>query len=51
MPGEMHSCERFREALSARLDREDPGMAEDVIDAHLAGCATSFRSPASPASG
>src|SRR5262245_13996926 len=35
----MHSCEPFRDALSARLDREDPGMAEDVIDAHLAGCA------------
>jgi predicted anti-sigma-YlaC factor YlaD len=35
----MHSCERYREALSARLDGEHPGIAEDLIDAHLVGCA------------
>ena len=35
----MHSCERYREALSARLDGEDPGIAETLIDAHLVGCA------------
>jgi predicted anti-sigma-YlaC factor YlaD len=35
----MHSCECYREALSARLDGEHPGIAEDVIDAHLVGCA------------
>src|SRR4029450_6267094 len=35
----MHGCERYREALSARLDGEDPGIAETLIDAHLVGCA------------
>jgi protein SCO1 len=33
------SCPRFREAISARLDGEDPGMADEVIDAHLLRCA------------
>ena len=31
-------CTHFREAVSARLDGEDPGMASSVLDAHLAGC-------------
>ena len=34
----MHDCDRYREALSARLDGEDSGMSQSVIDAHLAGC-------------
>lgn len=34
----MLSCEQIRAALSARLDGEAPGIADDVIDAHLAGC-------------
>jgi predicted anti-sigma-YlaC factor YlaD len=32
-------CTRFREAISARLDGEDPGMPTEQIDAHLAECA------------
>jgi predicted anti-sigma-YlaC factor YlaD len=32
-------CTRFREAISARLDGEDPGMRTEQIDAHLAECA------------
>ncbi len=31
-------CTRFREALSARLDGEDPGLPTGEIDAHLAQC-------------
>jgi predicted anti-sigma-YlaC factor YlaD len=31
-------CDRAREAISARIDGEDPGVAGEVIDAHLAGC-------------
>jgi predicted anti-sigma-YlaC factor YlaD len=31
-------CLPYREALSARLDGESPGMPEDALDAHLAGC-------------
>jgi predicted anti-sigma-YlaC factor YlaD len=34
----MHSCERFREALSARIDGEEPGITGSVIDAHLDTC-------------
>jgi predicted anti-sigma-YlaC factor YlaD len=34
-----HGCEPFREALSARLDGEDPGMADERIDGHVGGCA------------
>src|SRR5215510_2747766 len=34
----MHGCNRYREALSARLDGEDPGMPQSVIAAHVAGC-------------
>jgi predicted anti-sigma-YlaC factor YlaD len=33
------SCERWREAVSARLDGEDPGMDGALLDAHLARCA------------
>lgn len=29
---------QIRHAISARLDREDPGLDEAVVDAHLAGC-------------
>jgi len=31
-------CDRVREALSARLDGEDPGITDDVVDAHLVRC-------------
>lgn len=34
----MLSCEQIRAALSARLDGESPGIADDIIDAHLLGC-------------
>jgi predicted anti-sigma-YlaC factor YlaD len=33
------TCESCRDALSARLDGEDPGAPEAVVDRHLAGCA------------
>src|ERR1700752_4238041 len=32
-------CDRFREAISARIDGEDPGLPGAEIEAHLAGCA------------
>lgn len=32
-------CSRAREALSATLDGEDPGVEAAVVDAHLASCA------------
>jgi predicted anti-sigma-YlaC factor YlaD len=32
-------CDRFREAISARIDGEDPGLPAAAIDVHLAGCA------------
>jgi predicted anti-sigma-YlaC factor YlaD len=32
-------CDRVREAISARIDGEDPGLPGDVLEAHLAGCA------------
>jgi predicted anti-sigma-YlaC factor YlaD len=31
-------CDTIREAISARLDGEAPGLADSTIDAHLAGC-------------
>jgi predicted anti-sigma-YlaC factor YlaD len=31
-------CTRFREAVSARIDGEDPGLPAGEIDAHLAVC-------------
>lgn len=31
-------CTSFREAFSARLDGEDPGVPGAEVDAHLAGC-------------
>ena len=31
-------CERWREALSAQLDGEDPGVDLRLLDAHLQGC-------------
>ena len=31
-------CDDFRDALSARLDGEDPGLPTEALDAHLAGC-------------
>jgi len=34
----MH-CESCRDALSARLDGEEPGLPVAVLDAHLASCA------------
>jgi predicted anti-sigma-YlaC factor YlaD len=39
-PSDYHTvmCEDIRTALSARLDREDPGLPEDLLDAHLIGC-------------
>jgi predicted anti-sigma-YlaC factor YlaD len=32
-------CDSVREAISARIDGEDPGLPGAVIEAHLAGCA------------
>lgn len=32
-------CDHIREALSARLDGEDPGADPEVLDRHLGGCA------------
>ncbi|AZA09662.1 zf-HC2 domain-containing protein [Corynebacterium pseudopelargi] len=32
------SCEQVKAALSARLDGEDPGISEDVLDAHVDAC-------------
>lgn len=32
-------CAQFREAMSAGLDGEEPGIADAQIDAHVAGCA------------
>jgi predicted anti-sigma-YlaC factor YlaD len=32
-------CTSFREAFSARLDGEDAGQPDALVDAHLAGCA------------
>ena len=31
-------CRRAREAISARIDGEDPGMPVEALTAHLAGC-------------
>ncbi|MGI8761955.1 MAG: zf-HC2 domain-containing protein [Jatrophihabitantaceae bacterium] len=31
-------CDRFREAVSARLDGEPTGMSDAVLDAHLGSC-------------
>ncbi len=31
-------CEHCREALSALLDDEDPGVDLHLVDRHLAGC-------------
>ena len=31
-------CDTYREALSARLDGEPPGLPEQEVDEHLAGC-------------
>ena len=35
----MESCDRFREAISARLDGEATGISETTLDAHLRACA------------
>jgi predicted anti-sigma-YlaC factor YlaD len=32
-------CDRLREAISAQIDGEDPGLPSDALAAHLAGCA------------
>jgi predicted anti-sigma-YlaC factor YlaD len=32
-------CDRIREAISARIDGEDPGLPADALDAHLTACA------------
>ena len=34
----MIDCARVQAALSARLDGEDKGVPDDVVDAHLSGC-------------
>jgi predicted anti-sigma-YlaC factor YlaD len=45
-------CTRFREAISARIDGEEPGLPAEEIDAHVAACqdcrswASSAASPA-----
>jgi predicted anti-sigma-YlaC factor YlaD len=43
--GDYHrmKCERFREALSARLDGEEDPTERPGLDAHLAGCAACQR--------
>ena len=33
-------CDRWREAISARLDGEDPGIDPALVEAHLARCAS-----------
>jgi predicted anti-sigma-YlaC factor YlaD len=33
-------CDRIREAISARIDGEDPGVPDGALEAHLAGCET-----------
>ena len=33
------TCERWREAISASVDGEDPGIDRRLVDAHLACCA------------
>lgn len=33
-------CDRFREALSARLDGEEPGVADVALDRHVGSCAS-----------
>ncbi len=33
------TCMQIRQAISARLDGEDPGLDEPTVYAHLAGCA------------
>jgi predicted anti-sigma-YlaC factor YlaD len=32
-------CDMAREAISARIDGEDPGLPQDAVEAHLADCA------------
>jgi len=32
-------CDRFRAAISARIDGEDPGLPDGALDAHLGVCA------------
>ena len=32
-------CDRLREAISARIDGEDPGLPDGALDAHLGLCA------------
>jgi predicted anti-sigma-YlaC factor YlaD len=32
------SCDRYRDAISARADGEDPGLTDVEIDAHLSEC-------------
>jgi predicted anti-sigma-YlaC factor YlaD len=32
-------CDRIREAISARIDGEDPGLPAGALDAHLTACA------------
>ena len=32
------TCMQIRQAISARLDGEDPGLDDATVDAHLAGC-------------
>jgi len=32
-------CDRFRTAISARIDGEDPGLLDGALDAHLRACA------------
>lgn len=33
------SCERWREAISAEHDGEDPGLSPELVERHIAGCA------------
>jgi predicted anti-sigma-YlaC factor YlaD len=32
-------CDSAREAISAQIDGEDPGVPAEALEAHIAGCA------------
>ncbi|WP_162942233.1 zf-HC2 domain-containing protein [Desertimonas flava] len=44
----MTTCERWRDAISALIDGEDPGIEQRLVDAHVAHCpgCRSFRAAA-----
>jgi protein SCO1/2 len=40
LPAPRHGCTRLEEAISARIDGEDPGLDDAVLDTHLRRCAS-----------